>query len=957
MIFSNNSAKQQALTTVSATALLMAFSAGAAQAQTAAPQTAQAAPVEEIIVTGTRVQRDGYEAPTPLTVVGIEQIEAAAPTNIAEFVQSMPQIAGSATPQTSNSSISSGTAGLNTLNLRNLGSTRTLVLLDGQRSVGSTLENIVDVNTFPQALISRVDVVTGGASAAYGSDALSGVVNFVLDKKYQGVKGEVSGGVTTYGDDRSWKVSISAGHGFANDRGHFLLSGEIIAKDGIFGNNRAWNGTGTYTIVNPAYGTTAGLTTTVPHFLVVSGAQPDTATRGGIITSTALKGIAFGAGGTPYQFNYGALTNDPWTVGGNWQANQFNNEGTLDGAEKRQGVFTRFAYDVTDNVNVYLQASWNNVRVQQNSAPAYQLGNLTIKSDNAFLPAAVAAQAAALKITQFGMGKFLSDLPTRGTDNARRVQRYVVGAEGKIDAFESTWSWDAYYQKGVTLASETLPKITNNAALAFAIDAVRNANGTIVCRSAVAQAAGCVPLNIFGTGVASQAAINYVIGTPHRNEKFQQDVQAISVTGEPFTTWAGPVSLATGIEHRREAVSGYVDPIYNSGWNVGNFLVTTGAYEVTEGFIETVVPLAKDQVWAKALDINAAARFTGYSTSGFVTTGKVGASWSLIDDIRFRATRSRDIRAPNLQELFANGASNTNTVQDRFNNNAVTSYVGFTVGNPNLVPEKADTTGLGVVVQPQFFPGFQASFDYYNIEIDGTIDTVSAQNIVDLCFAGRQEYCSALTRGIGSGGASIFSRILIQPFNFVAKTNRGYDIEASYNTRLDNINDSWAGTVGLRLLATHFLKNYTNTGLVPPTDTVGSNGGNGPPNWRYNFQFTYSNEPVSFSLTGRGFSGGNTNNSYIQCTSGCPAATSFNETININTMAGALYWDANISYKIPVGDMGETQLFLTVRNLTNKDPEIFAQGPAGTGFLTQATNPGLYDQLGRVFRASVRFKM
>ncbi|MHB1207350.1 MAG: TonB-dependent receptor domain-containing protein [Rhodospirillaceae bacterium] len=953
----NSSVKQHALTTVSASALLIALTAGGAQAQTPAPAQAAQAPgaVEEIIVTGTRVQRDGYEAPTPLTVIGIEQIEAAAPTNIAEFVNSMPQISGSATPQTSNSSISSGTAGLNTLNLRNLGSTRTLVLLDGQRSVGSTLENIVDVNTFPQALISRVDVVTGGASAAYGSDALSGVVNFVLDKKFQGVKGEVSGGVTTYGDDRSWKVSMTTGQSFAGDRGHFLLSGEIIAKDGIFGNNRAWNNTGTYTIVNPAYTATNGQ----PHFIVVSGAQPDTATRGGIITSTALKGIAFGAGGTPYQFNYGAATLDPWTVGGNWQANQLNNEGTLDGAEKRQGVFTRFAYDVTDNVNIYVQASWNNVRVTQNSAPAYQLGNLTIKADNAFLPANVAAQAAALKITQFGMGKFLSDLPTRGTDNKRRVQRYVIGGEGKFEAFDNTWSWNAYYQKGVTLASETLPMITNNASLASAIDAVRAPNGSIVCRSNLTGGnPACVPLNIFGTGVASQAAINYVIGTPHRNEDFKEDVQAVSITGEPFTTWAGPVSLATGVEHRREAVSGYVPPGYASGWNVGNYLVTTGAYEVTEGFVETVIPLAKDQVWAKAFDLNAAVRATGYSTSGYVTTWKVGASWNLIDDIRFRATRSRDIRAPNLQELFANGASNTNTVQDRFNNNAVTSYVGFTVGNPNLVPEKADTTGLGVVIQPQFFPGFQASFDYYNIDVDGTIDTVSAQNIVDLCFAGRQEYCSAITRGVGSGGAAIFSRILIQPFNFVTKTNRGYDIEASYNTRLDNINDSWGGTVGLRVLATHFLKNYTNTGLVPPTDTVGSVGlSTSIPNWRYTINLTYSNDPVSFSLTGRGFTGGNTNNSYVECASGCRATSSFAETINNNHMNGAFYWDANISYKIPTGEAGETQLFLTVRNLTNKDPEIFAQGPAGVGFLTQASNPTLYDQLGRVFRAGVRFKM
>jgi len=210
--------------------------------------------------------------------------------------------------------------------------------------------------------------------------------------------------------------------------------------------------------------------------------------------------------------------------------------------------------------------------------------------------------------------------------------------------------------------------------------------------------------------------------------------------------------------------------------------------------------------------------------------------------------------------------------------------------------------------------------------------------------------------GAGSGGATIFSRILIQPFNFVARTSRGYDIEASYRTRLDNINESWGGDLSLRFLATRYLKAYTNTGLVPPTDTVGSNGGSGPTTWRYNFQIAYSNDPVSLSLTGRGFSSGTDSNTYIQCTSGCPVATNNNETININYLPGALYWDANVSYKIRTGE-GETQLFLTVRNLTNKDPAIYGQGPAGTGFLTQATNPVLYDQLGRVFRAGVRFKM
>lgn len=240
--------KNRALATASIVALAAAL-AVPAKAQT---RPAQADTVDEIVVTGTRVIRDGYQAPTPLTVMDAEQIRAAAPANVADFVNELPALSGSTEPQNSNTSISSGTAGINALNLRALGTDRTLVLMDGQRSVPSTITGSVDVNNFPQMLISRVDVVTGGASAAYGSDALSGVVNFVLDKEFTGLSIEADGGVTTYGDDVSWKIGIGYGTPFAGGRGHFLLSGEIADKEGIFGVPRDWAKKGIYLINNPA---------------------------------------------------------------------------------------------------------------------------------------------------------------------------------------------------------------------------------------------------------------------------------------------------------------------------------------------------------------------------------------------------------------------------------------------------------------------------------------------------------------------------------------------------------------------------------------------------------------------------------------------------------------------------------------------------------------------------------
>ena len=276
-------------------------------AQNAAPAAEDNSAVE-VVVTATRVKRDGYQAPTPTSVIGEEELNAKAPANIADFVNELPSLAGSITPTTATQSIGPGTAGINALNLRNLGANRTLVLLDGQRVGASTLTGWVDVNQFPNALIKRVDVVTGGASADWGSDAVAGVVNFVLDKDFTGVKGEAQGGVTTYGDNGEYKLSATAGTGFADKRGHVLLSYEEAHSDGVQGVPRSWYN-GSKLFFNPNYTATNGQ----PQLIASAGVGFATATPGGIITTGPLKGTYFGPGGTPLQFNYGSIIGTPWT--------------------------------------------------------------------------------------------------------------------------------------------------------------------------------------------------------------------------------------------------------------------------------------------------------------------------------------------------------------------------------------------------------------------------------------------------------------------------------------------------------------------------------------------------------------------------------------------------------------------------------------------------------------------
>jgi iron complex outermembrane recepter protein len=894
----------------------------------------------EVVVTSTRIVRDGYKAPTPTSVLGAQEIANKAPANIADFVNELPSLSGSTSPRNNVASLSTGLVGINALNLRGLGANRTLILLGGQRVAASTLTGLVDINTIPQALVKRVDIVTGGASADWGSDAVAGVVNFVLDKDFTGLKGQFQGGLTTYGDDGNYNASLTAGSPIADGRGHILLSGEIARDDGIAGiGNRSWYN-GAKLFFNPAYKATNGQ----PQLVALQNSGFATATPGGIITSGPLKGTYFGPGGTPAQFNYGPIVSGNFMQGGDWQYADFAKSGDLDPELNRQSIFGRINFDVTDHFQLFTQGSYSRATTREAALTQFNFGNITIQPDNAFIPASIAAQVTA----PFSLGTLNQDLgPAIATTN-RSSLRAVVGANGDFDVSGSKWTWDVYGQETVNhIYTDGLVSITSK--YNAAIDAVRNSNGDIVCRSILTNPTnGCVPYDIFGTGVVSQAARDYVLGTTWGRTKLTQDVVAGTLRGEPFSTWAGPVSVATGIEHRREAVSGSNDPLSTTrSYFAGNFLASFGSYHVTEGFFETVVPLVKDLPFLKSVDFNGAVRGTDYSTSGYVTTWKVGLTYSPIDDITFRATRSRDIRAPNLAELFQAGQSSTTSIADPFRGNSLATVFQVTSGNLNLKPEEADTLGLGVVLEPHFIPGFAASVDYYNIRIDDAISTVNAAALVNQCFLGNTAFCSQITRN----ASNVITAVAVLPVNVAAQIARGLDFESSYRQPLPS------GNVSLRLLATRFLKNYSNDGITPATDTVGTNSTNGTlrnslPKWRYLASIGYDRDPVAVTFTARGFSAGVYNTSYLQCTSSCPTSTAANMTINDNHLPGAIYFDTNVTVKLP----RNIEAFLAIDNLANKDPAQVAFGTS-IGAAPLSVNPLLYDVLGRTFRLGFRFTM
>lgn len=965
--------KARALATTSALALIAGTLAGAHQAAAADAAPAQSAQtpaaVEEIIVTGSRVIRDGYEAPTPVSVLGVEELNKMADTNIADSVNKLPAFSGSTTPRSATANLTSGAAGVNVLNLRGIGGNRVLVLLDGKRVINASVSSGftgADINSMPNGLISRVDVVTGGASAAYGSDALSGVVNFVLDKEFVGIKGKVEGGVTTYGDDRNFTVSLSGGTAFAGGKGHFLIFGEDGFNDGIIGVPRSWNSEGGSVVVNSNRTATNGQ----PMYLVARRVGVSNGTAGGLITRGPLKGIVFGPGGIPGQFNFGSICcSNNIMQGGDWATSRIDNGLDLDPEVERLNMFTRVSYDITDNIQIHAEYQWAYAHSNANSNPNRTLDNITILSGNPFIPAAVQAQMTALKLTNFVMGSWNGDVPRFHSNNKRTTRRGEFGIDGSFNAMDVDWKWNAYYQISRNGLSERADSVGNTTHLALAWDAVRAPSGAIVCRSTLTNPTnGCVPYNPMGIGVNSKAAIDYYAGTSFRYDSLRQDASAITLNGEPFSSWAGPISLAVGIEHRYESISSINTPDDEANlFLTGNYHNNTGHYSVTEGFAETVIPLAKDAAWAKSFDLSLAIRGTDYTSSGYVTTWKAGANWQPIDDLRVRFTRSRDIRAANLGELYAGGtAASGNPFTDPFTNTQITGGFSLSRGNPNLQPEKADTTGLGVVLSPTFFPGFQASVDYWNIDITDAVSVPNGQSTINACFAGNTVLCPNIIRlGPVIPGTSLspINTVVVAPQNIASQLARGIDIEASYRVNLDTINDSWKGGLSIRALATYVLRVRSvdttlaanqvvdGTGVLGGFATTGY-AGQTAPKFHMNASVTYSNDPIAVTFGMRHFAGGTYNNAFTECVSNCPANDV--RTIDSNRIDASTVYDLNLTYK-PFQDNPSTEVFLTIQDLFNTDPP-FVGGNTGSTYYAGQSN-SRYDVLGRNFLAGVRFKM
>lgn len=919
---------------------------------------AQEEALEEIMVTGSRIQRSGMETPTPVTMLDAADLQNMAPTMLIEALDQMPQFLNNATPETHD--VYGGAD--NRLNLRGIGTNRTLVLLDGRRVVSSTRQGSTDISLFPEELMQRVEIVTGGASAAYGSDAVSGVVNMILDTDFTGIRGSVQGGITDRSDRRNYKLSLSAGTPIG-ERGHLLLSGQYFNADGVRGyEGRDWF---------RSWGSVPNPDPDGPARLLRPDVRLTNYSYGGIITGGPLAGTQFIDGGTPVPFFAGDVAGGGVQAGGSGVDPNADYH-TLTPDQERGSLFAHLTYDLNDSISVFGQVLRGSNESVSGRFPEPLTGpwQLTIFSDNAFLDEDIAAYMQENDIDSFPMGRSLADVEADRLYGARnQMTSWTMGMDGEFNDV----LLNAYYQYGrnrqtVDYGQGRIPRTDR---LYRAIDSVRDEeSGRIVCRSTLTNPDdGCVPMNIFGNGSPSQDSMQYVWTEGYHNQTVDQHFIEISGQSTPLTGWAGDIPVAAGVSYREDSFVhqygpeevaslrtphdfevGYrglaapyadTDGVFNRPDDVTAEPVL-GRFNVWEAFAETVVPLLNGAPGAQNVELNLAARYADYSGSGGVWAWKAGLDWRLFDDLRLRVTRSRDTRAGTLAERFDRSVGGGNVDFDPLNPDAEPYLITMVMGgNPEIGPEEADTLTFGFVYQPSWFDGFGLSVDVYDIRIDNAISTLGTQPIIDQCHAGATALCDRITRDPDTSEIVRVENVFL---NVTEARTRGIDFELSYRTALNLLGGDEHLT--LRGFATHIREDsITNLG-APKVDRVGETaghwGGDTVPRWQGMASVTYDNGPWRGFLQGRYVGSGKYD-----------ALWTTGVEIEDNRVGSAFYTNAQVTYGLSTMG-GEYDLYFNVTNLFDRDPPVIAYASAHTG--TTPSNQALFDHLGRRYTAGFRFR-
>jgi iron complex outermembrane receptor protein len=934
---------------------------------------------DELVITGSRIRRRDYQAESPIITIPKAALEVSGQLTIGESLNQLPQIAAG------QNALRGGTR--TTVDLRGLGSRRTLVLLDGKRMQPSDGFNTIDLDGIPNTLIRGVEIITGGASAVYGSDALAGVVNFQLRKDFHGLEVDGQQGITTMGDGGNFQLSATFGNNFAGDRGNMVVSGSYLQRDEIRGSiqRRFFS--------HPSPGDFgAGL-------IVPQATNPYNAAvlanlfrSYGIATSPSINAIlSVNADNTIWARP--GVNQRPYPGIGEIDVNGVHGSiarpTTFSPPLKRWTAFARATYDIADNVSAYFQFNWSTIHLETDSSSVFlPQDSPFVSASNPFIPADLKAllNSRPNPNAPFYVAFNTDAIAHGGIIEDDDIWQGQVGLAGKIPGLN--WNWDAYFGYGRTTQNTTIKGMINRANFAALLNAPDG--GVSMC-------AGGLDVFPFTYLAPVSTECKRILAVDAKNyQRITQKVGEANLTGKLFRLPYGDLRFAVGVAYRSNAFDFRPDAglvVTNPVTKLTDLITsgqrtspTAGSTNVKEIYGELLIPLLADLPFFHRLDVDLAARYSDYNSIGGVTTYKASAEWAPVEGLMFRGGIQRAIRAPSIGELYAPTATGATGSLGSFNQGGgdpcdirtiyrtgpngaqvaalcvaqgiLASQIGtfqingtgiptLTSGNVNLRQETSDSITLGAVLTPRFssplLSGLSASVDFYDIKIKDAMGIIPGDLVVRACFntsgqnptySNSNFYCQLISRGFIS-----INQVTTPLVNLSAIQAQGIDGQLDWRVNLGDLGfHGSAGALLLNLNGAYLRKYRIATLQADPLLEYRGTIGNGAlgtlshPKWKMNATLTYTNGGFSFGGRAR-YIGAMTNSQ------------------NVNT-ALLLPGVNSITYFDLFARMNVTEKFSLrggVTNVADRTP------PVWTGF--GATDSATYDTIGRSFYvgATLRF--
>ena len=954
-----------------------------------------AAPVEEIVVTGSRIAVPGIKSASPIVSVGSEELKMQATPELGKVIRNLPiSVPGDG------ENVNNGTAGVSTVNLRGLGAQRNLILLNGHRMTPYNVDGRVDVSNIPTSLIDRIDVVTGGASAVYGSDAISGAINFITKRNFEGVEFNSGFAVTGENDGQTYNADLTLGTNMADGRGNATIFMNYSKREGVQLGARPFGLLGVVT----ADGSNLGATT--PPAPAAGCGGPGAVAAGGSTTTVPTRVSITGGPGLG-QFR------DDGSIGANCSVFNFNPFNYYQTPQERWGGTAMGHFDVTEHVEAYATLMFSKTNVRQQVAPSGVFGSaffvpmanpfLSASARNTIIAAANAGRIAntvvkdknwrdlnnnnvvdAADDVQLSVRRRTGELGERSSTYNNNTFQLQMGLKG--DLFDD-WTWDTSFQYGEADRTEIRAGYTNVTNFGLAMDAV----STTACRSG----GSCVPVNVFGGyGTITPAMAAFVGATALQKQSYSQTIATATVGGSlkmVQSPWAtAPLAVSIGTEYREENGSATPDeclklaPASCLGGAGGNTLPISGGFSVKEIFGEAILPIANDLAFAKSLNLELGYRHADYNITGVNRTWKVGFNWSPVDSLLIRVMRQKAARAPNVGELFAPlvsslrnaskdpcsitnasvlagnatlrarcvatgmTAAQVGTVQDIVSGQ-IGTFEGSDLLNPPK-PESADTTTIGFVWTPDFLTGLKRPYlsaDYYNIEIKDYIGTFGVQEILDQCYNNNDlNSCSKIIRQNGDLASPAAGVQRFTTNTDYAKAE-GIELGVGFGLNLDTLGlDAKWGSLDFALTANKYLANESRSSpLVPIIDCLGYYGtqcGNPTHEVRWTQRTTWKMDALEVSYFWRHL--GETKIEKPQVEAGVFKAFQKIDAYD--------YVDLSASYAVN----DTIRISAGVKNVFDENPPIVGNEAGTTDANSGNTFPSNFDTLGRFYNIGLNLR-